>query len=162
LGQSRKRKNNNHIKIFRTIAQSLRRSLGSSAGWQIMRMQKEEKIVVVLLLMALGSLAVAFWAFAPEDGVLESSSDSNAQNRSSLFVEGLVKEINPTKNGGNLIIRLDTTPLPVFISKAAGADELVKKVHLGDRIQIRGKMSEFNGNEEIEVERSWDIELLNS
>ena len=33
-----------------------------------MRMQKEEKIVVVLLLMALGSLAVAFWAFSPEEG----------------------------------------------------------------------------------------------
>ena len=32
-----------------------------------MRMQKEEKIVVVLLLMALGSLAVAFWAFGPEE-----------------------------------------------------------------------------------------------
>jgi hypothetical protein len=38
-----------------------------------MRMQKEEKIVVVLLLMALGSLAVAFWAFGPEEGELESS-----------------------------------------------------------------------------------------
>ena len=44
-----------------------------------MRMQKEEKIVVVLLLMALSSLAVAFWAFAPDEDGLESSSDSASQ-----------------------------------------------------------------------------------
>jgi hypothetical protein len=33
----------------------------------MMSMQKEEKIAVVLLLMALGSLSVAFWAFYPDE-----------------------------------------------------------------------------------------------
>lgn len=126
-----------------------------------MRMQREEKIVVVLLLMALGSLVVAFWAFAPEDGGLENSSDSEVQRDSSLAIEGMVTEIKPTKSGGNLILRLDSTALPVFISKEAGANEIGKKTQLGDRIQIRGTISKFNGKEEIEVERSWDVKLLN-
>lgn len=126
-----------------------------------MRMQKEEKVVVVLLLMALGSLAVAFWAFGPEDGVINSSSDSVALNQSSLSVEGQVTEIRPTKSGSNLILLLDTTPLPVFISKAAGANELAENLHIGDRIQVRGMISRFNGKEEIEVERSLDVTLLN-
>ena len=43
-----------------------------------MRLQKEEKIVVVLLLMALGSLAVAFWTFGPDVGEARASSDSVA------------------------------------------------------------------------------------
>jgi len=42
----------------------------------IMRMQKEEKIVVVLLFMALGSLAAAFWAFSLD---LKPGFDSNAR-----------------------------------------------------------------------------------
>ena len=41
-----------------------------------MWMQKEEKIVVVLLFMALGSLAVAFWAFSLDVGETVASSDS--------------------------------------------------------------------------------------
>ena len=49
---------------------------------KIMRLQKEEKIVVVLLLMALGSLAVAFWTFGPDVGEAIASSDSVAQRDS--------------------------------------------------------------------------------
>ena len=41
-----------------------------------MIMQKEEKVVFVLLLMALGSLAVAFWAFSSDDGSDDVISDS--------------------------------------------------------------------------------------
>ena len=81
-----------------------------------MRMQKEEKIVVVLLLMALGSLAVAFWAFSPEDGGQKSSSDSMSQKDAGLSVEGLVLEIKPTKSGGNLLLKLDSTPASDFHS----------------------------------------------
>lgn len=48
-------------------------------------MQKEEKIVVVLLFMALGSLAAAFWAFSPEESYIPASGElgSGENSRSS-------------------------------------------------------------------------------
>ena len=59
-------------------------------------MQKEEKIVIILLLMALGSLAVAFWAFGPEDEAAKSPFESASLN-AGLSVEGIVTEITPKK-----------------------------------------------------------------
>jgi DNA/RNA endonuclease YhcR with UshA esterase domain len=124
-----------------------------------MRMQREEKVVVILLLMALGSLAVAFWAFGPEDDALAGvkNSDSGTKEESSLSVEGLVLEKNPTKSGGNLIIKLDSTPLPIFISSKAGAEEIQDNVNIGDRVRIKGTVSSFQGTDEITVDRAMDI-----
>ena len=125
-----------------------------------MRMQKEEKIVVVLLLMALGSLAVAFWAFGPEEGELDSSSDSVSQKDAGLSVEGLVLEIKPTKSGGNLLLKLDSTQLPIFIPARAGAKEIQARIQAGDRVKIRGTVSAFQGKEELLVSRQADVQVL--
>ncbi len=126
-----------------------------------MRMQKEEKIVLVLLLMALGSLAVAFWAFGTEKGDLESSSGSLPQNDASLSVEGLVLEIKPTNSGGNLIIQLDSTPLTVFVPRDSGADEIQSRIDLGDRVRVKGSLGVFNGKKEIKLEDPGDLEKIN-
>ena len=114
---------------------------------------------MVLLLMALGSLAVAFWAFGPEDDALAGAKngDSSTKEEASLSVEGLVLEKKPTKSGGNLIIRLDSTPLPDFISSKAGAHEIQDKVNIGDRIRIKGTVSSFQGIDEIAVDRATDV-----
>ncbi|MDD2754554.1 MAG: hypothetical protein PHS80_03395 [Methanothrix sp.] len=125
-----------------------------------MRMQKEEKVVLVLLLMALGSLAVAFWAFGTENGDRESSSDSLSQKDDSLCVEGLILEIKPTKSGDNLILMLDATDLPIFIPASAGAKELQSRIRAGDRVTIRGTLSTFGGSEELVVSRQADIQVL--
>jgi hypothetical protein len=113
-----------------------------------MRMQKEEKIVIVLLLMALGSLAVAFWAFGPEE------------KDAGLSLEGLVLEMKPTKSGGNLLLKLDSTPLPIFIPASAGAKEIQARVHAGDRVRIRGTVSVYQGKEELSVSRQADVQVL--
>ena len=55
-----------------------------------MKMQKEEKIVVVLLLMALGSLAVAEWTFGSSD-----QSTGTGISDSSISVEGHVLSMIP-------------------------------------------------------------------
>ncbi len=125
-----------------------------------MRMQKEEKIVVVLLLMALGSLAVAFWAFAPDEDGLESSSDSASQNGAGISVEGQILAIKPTKSGGNLLIELDSTPLPVFVPAGAGAKEIQARIHAGDRVRIKGTVSVYQGKEELSVSRQTDVQVL--
>jgi hypothetical protein len=125
-----------------------------------MRMQKEEKMVVMLLLMTLGSLAVAFWAFGPEESRLDGSSDSVSQEHVSLCVEGLVLQITPTRSGGNLLLKLDSTELPIFIPAKAGAEELKAQIEAGDRVKIRGTVSTFQGKDELEVSRQADIQVL--
>ena len=125
-----------------------------------MRMQKEEKIVVVLLLMALGSLAVAFWAFGPEDEAAKSPFESASLN-AGLSVEGMVTEINPTRTGENLLIRLDSTSIPIFIPRTSGAKELSSILKKGDRVRVKGIQKEFQGQEEIEVSRSNDVQIIN-
>jgi len=125
-----------------------------------MWMQKEEKIVVVLLFMALGSLAVAFWAFSLDVGETGASSDSVAQKDSGLSLEGLILQIEPTKSGGNLILKLDSTPMPVFIPASAGAVELNRQLHTGERIRISGTVSDFQGQEELKISRASDVQRL--
>ncbi len=122
-----------------------------------MRMQKEEKIVLVLLLMALGSLAVAFWAFGPEGSVVNGS--TSAQKDASLSVEGTVLEVKSTKSGGNLLLKLDSTPLSIFVPASSGAGEVQEKVKPGDRVRVKGTVSEYQGSEEILVERARDVEI---
>jgi hypothetical protein len=122
-----------------------------------MWMQKEEKIVVVLLLMAFGSLAVAFWAFSPGDGDLESSSDFMSRKDAGFSVEGLVLEIKPTKSGGNLLLKLDSTHMQIFVPASAGAKELQRQVHIGNRVKIRGTIYQYQGKEELKVSRADDV-----
>jgi len=128
-----------------------------------MRMQKEEKIVVVLLLMALGSLAVAFWAFGADEGAssaLSSSSNAGASTDYSSTdetLQGQVLEIKTTKSGGNLILRLDSTTLPIFVPANAGAEEIEKKIQPGDKIQVKGSISDYQGEKELKVSRASDI-----
>jgi len=111
-----------------------------------MRMQKEEKIVVVLLFMALGSLSVAFWAM----GDLDSSE---------VTVEGIVESIQSTMSGGHLIIHLDSTEMPIFVSSQCGAEMVKEKVQRGDRVEVVGKVSEYNGQDEIVVKGPMDVRV---
>ncbi len=130
------------------------------AGSEIMRMQKEEKTVVVLLFMALGSLSVAFWAFNSGDSLEEGIASAGDEAR--ISAEGLVIEMNPTKRGDNLIINLDSTPLPVFVPRDSGAKEILGRISLGDRIQVNGVLWEYNGNKEIKLERAEDLERIDA
>ena len=125
-----------------------------------MRMQKEEKTAVVLLLMALGSLSVAFWAFDSGDSLQEGIAPAEGGAR--ISVEGLVMEMNPTKSGDNLIIGLDSTPLPVFVPRDSGAEGILSRIRLGDRIQVNGVLWEYNGNKEIKLERAGDLERIDT
>jgi DNA/RNA endonuclease YhcR with UshA esterase domain len=119
-----------------------------------MRMQKEEKIVMVLLFMALGSLAVASWAFLPP------ATNGQEMPKDELRAEGTVLEINPTKSGGHLMIQLDSLDKPIFVSRDSGASEVQEQIHPGDRVVVRGKVSVFGGREETKVSSSSDIKKL--
>lgn len=131
-----------------------------------MMMQKEEKVVFVLLLMALGSLAAAFWAFSPDDAGADSSPGYGVQERSEdagtiASVQGMIVEVKPTKTGGHLLIKIDSTADPIFISRMAGAEKLSGLLKSGDRITAKGMQRDYQGQGEIEVSRLSDIQILN-
>ena len=129
-----------------------------------MMMQREEKVVLVLLLMALGSLAVAFWAFAPDDSGNDGLSRAGLQEWSgpevSTSLEGLVQEIKPTKSGGHILVTIDSTPVPIFITRQAGAEKLLGVMKKGDRLWAKGLQKYYPGREEIEVTRLADVKIL--
>ncbi|MGB3943762.1 MAG: OB-fold nucleic acid binding domain-containing protein [Methanothrix sp.] len=115
-------------------------------------MQKEEKVVVVLLFMALGSLASASWAL----GDFEEDPDEISI---SLVAEGTVSSMKTT-TGGHLIIRLQSSSIPIFVSRESGAEEMAVRVAKGDRIRAVGEISEYEGRREISVKRPADVEVL--
>jgi len=125
-------------------------------------------VVFVLLLMALGSLSVAFWAFSPDVGGAASgfsaSSDtaSSQSGGQSLSVQGRITELKMTQSGGHLLIELDSTSLPVFVPAGSGAEELAGRLGKGDLIVVKGIVREYQGREEIEVSRSTDVVNLKS
>ena len=118
-----------------------------------MKMQKEEKIVVVLLFMALSSLVAASWALGDFDELSKSASYK-------IDLKGTVSSIKPTMTGGHLIIHLDTTSMPIFVSQDSGADELSRRVHNGDLVSVTGEMGSYNGQNEILIKRSSDVKVL--
>lgn len=133
-----------------------------------MRLAKEEKIVAVLLFMALGSLSVAFWAFSPGEGAATGSGLSGSissfgseSGRESISLAGIITELKRTESGGHLLIRLNSTPLPVFVPAKSGAEELAAVLSEGDTVRVRGILREYQGKEEIEVSRSEDVEKFN-
>lgn len=135
-----------------------------------MRLQKEEKIVVILLLMALGSLSVAFWAFPSQESVatgtglsVSSSSGKGGQQTGgqSTSVMGRITELKSTVSGGHILISLDSTSFPVFVPASSGAGELAQLLKRGERIAVTGIVRDYQGREEIEVLRSADVQRIN-
>ncbi|MFB3765089.1 MAG: OB-fold nucleic acid binding domain-containing protein [Methanotrichaceae archaeon] len=117
-------------------------------------LQKEEKIAVILLLMALSSLAIAAWAIGGFD------QGTAANTGSGVSVEGMILGLNPTKSGGNLIIQLDSTSADIFIAQDSGAQEILGKVKIGDRIWVKGRLTEYQGSKEIQVDSARDVEVI--
>ncbi len=119
-------------------------------------MQKEEKIVVVLLVMAVLSLIIGYFGFATE--IKAYSSDSKIGER--VYVEGTILSKQMTKTGENLILELSTPKINVFVPKDNGAKEVYDAVNAGDRVRVTGKVQEYKNAMEIVVESAGDIVRL--
>ena len=119
-------------------------------------MQKEEKIVVVLLIMAVFSLIIGYFGFATPQ--IAYSSDSKIGER--VYVEGTVLSKQMTRTGDNLILKLSNLNVNVFVRKDNGAKEVYNAVKAGDRVRITGKVQEYNNEREIVVENAKDVVRL--
>lgn len=119
-------------------------------------MQKEEKVVVVLLVMAVLSLIIGYFGFSSP--IAAYSSDSKLGER--VYVEGTILSKQMTRTGDNLILKLSNLNVGVFIRKNNGAMEIYNAVKAGDRVRITGKVQEYNNEREIVVESAKDVVRL--
>ena len=130
-------------------------------------MEKEEKVVVVLLIMALSSLSTAYVFFGSElagagqsgERALQYTHESGVGEKVTLDAEVLSKRFTYTGEHLLLDVDFDSEVLSVFIPKNAGAEALNSMIHEGDLISITGTVSEYKGKKEINVGKKEDITL---
>jgi len=131
-------------------------------------MEKEEKVMVLLLFMTLTSLMTAFLCFGSEFTI--SGQDTGEEARpytkeagegEKVFLEAEVLSKRFTYTGEHLLLQVDSNSevLSVFIPKTAGAEALNMSIQEGDFISLTGTVSEYEGKREIKVERKEDIFL---
>ena len=119
-------------------------------------MQKEEKIVVVLLVMAVLSLIIGYFGFAPVASAY--STDSKVGEK--VYAEGTILQKQMTAKGDNLILTISNLNIKVFISKDNGAKEVYDEFKNGDNIRIDGKVAQYQNAMEIVVESANDVRKL--
>jgi DNA/RNA endonuclease YhcR with UshA esterase domain len=118
-------------------------------------MQKEEKIVVVLLVMAVLSLIIGYFGFAPVASAY--SPDSKVGEK--IYAEGTILQKQMTAKGDNLILTISNINVKVFISKDSGAKEVYDAFKNGDKVRIEGKVEQYKNAMEIVVENAKDIRI---
>ena len=123
-------------------------------------MQKEEKIVVVLLVMAVLSLIIGYFGFAPVASAY--SPDSKVGEK--VSVEGTIIQKQMTAKGDNLILKISipgiNSNINIYIAKNNGAKEVYDTIKKDDKVKIDGKVAEFNNAREIVVESANDVRKL--
>lgn len=133
-------------------------------------MEKEEKVMVLLLFMTLFSLMTAYLCFGSElaDAGQKTGGEARQYTRESsagdkVFLEAEVLSKRFTYTGEHLLLQVDcdSEVLSVFIPKTAGAEALNMSIRKGDFISLTGTVSEYEGKREIKVERKEDILLDN-
>ena len=121
-------------------------------------MQKEEKVVMVLLIMAVLSLIIGYLGFSSEPAAY--SKDSKLGER--VYVEGTVLSKKMTRTGDNLILTISNLNVQVFIPEDSGAKVVYDSLKNGDRVRITGKVSEYKSAREIVVENAGDVVKVTS
>ena len=127
-------------------------------------MEKEEKIVVILLTMAILSLSIAYLTYYPNDitgrGGKELTSNSDIGER--VWLEGVVFSKMTTFKGDHLILNVDhdSQLIAIFIPNNNGADAIDNMIQKNDQVRIIGILDEYKGDREIVVQDKKDVMLL--
>lgn len=125
------------------------------------RIEKEEKVMIVLLMMVLLSLAVAYVTFYQGEAQIQELSTSSKPGEKA-YLEGIVASERFTNTGGHLLIDVEHNSeiVKVFISKDKGAQEISSVLSESSKIRVIGEVQEYQGELEIVVQDSSDIKLL--
>ncbi len=124
-------------------------------------LQKDEKITVVLMVMALLVIIIAYFGFiAGGSDPSEYTDRSNVGDK--VMLHGQVVDKRGTFTGDHLILTVDSerSIVKVFVNRNNGASLVNKSVDVADTVEITGILEEYEGEIEIVVERPGDVRVL--
>jgi|LGVE01.1.fsa_nt_gb DNA/RNA endonuclease YhcR with UshA esterase domain len=124
-------------------------------------LQKEEKITVILMVMALLVLIIAYF------GVIVDSMETSQYSEQSatgdrVVLHGDVVGKKGTFTGDHLILTVDSegSRVKVFIHCDNGAEKVNNIIDIADTVEVTGTLEEYQGKKEIVVEQPGDVKLL--
>ncbi|WP_406656970.1 OB-fold nucleic acid binding domain-containing protein [Methanolobus sp. ZRKC2] len=127
-------------------------------------MEKEEKVVVVLLAMIFLSFSIAYVFFFSEAGseVAEFSVSSEIGER--VVLEGSVVSKRFTYTGDHLLLTVDSgsETVKVFIPSDNGARDIGSMVNEDDTIKVSGVVDEYKGEIEVVVRDEKDVAIIST
>ncbi|MDI3539954.1 MAG: hypothetical protein PWR29_1550 [Methanolobus sp.] len=125
-------------------------------------MEKEEKVVVILLSMVFLSLSIAYVSFF--NGGVSDAAEFSAFSKTGerVYVQGDIVSKRFTNTGNHLLMTVnsDTGPVKVFIPSANGAKDIGAMVNEDDVVRVTGNLEEYQGEPEIVVQHKNDVVLV--
>ncbi len=124
-------------------------------------LQKEEKITIILMVMALLVLIIVYFGFIADS--VETSRYSERSNTGDWVVlHGDVVGIKETITGDHLILTVDSegNRVKVFIHCNNGAEKVNNIINIADTVEVTGTVEEYQGEIEIVVEQPGDVKIL--
>ncbi|WNY23223.1 hypothetical protein MmiHf6_05280 [Methanimicrococcus hongohii] len=131
-------------------------------------MKTENKLVIILFLMAFSTVFLLYAVISADNESLMSAGNSVVPTTEdvgkTVYTEGLVMSKRMTFTGDHLIIQIecaDKTVLPVFVPKSVGASSIFSKIEAESLIGVKGAVEEYNGTLELVLKNENDLRILN-
>ncbi len=125
-------------------------------------MEKEEKVIVILLTMIFLSLSISYLVFFEFDASDVSAFSSSSIPGDDVFIEGTVVSKRLTYSGDHLIFMVDSVsgPVKVFVPSDNGASTLDSLLDDDSKVRIFGKVEEYEGELELVIQKVDDVAIL--
>lgn len=124
-------------------------------------LQKEEKITVILMVMALLVLIIVYFGLIVDSMETSQYSEQSATG-DRVVLHGDVVGKKGTFTGDHLILTVDSegSRVKVFIHCDNGAEKVNNIIDIADTVEVTGTLEEYQGKKEIVVEQPGDVKLL--
>jgi len=124
-------------------------------------LQKEEKITIVLMVMALLVLIIVYFGLIVDSMETSQYSEQSATG-DRVVLHGDVVGKKGTFTGDHLILTVDSegSRVKVFIHCDNGAEKVNNIIDIADTVEVTGTLEEYQGKKEIVVEQPGDVKLL--
>lgn len=124
-------------------------------------LQKEEKITVILMVMALLVLIIVYFGLIV-DSMETSLYSEHSATGDRVVLHGDVVGKKGTFTGDHLILTVDSegSRVKVFIHCDNGAEKVNNIIEIADTVEVTGTLEEYQGEKEIVVEQPGDVKIL--
>ncbi len=120
-------------------------------------MEKEEKVVVILLCMAFLSLTIVYATFYSGGigGEVKEFNEYSLPGEAVRF-EGEIISKRFTYTGNHLLMNVDygSGVVPLFVPSGNGANDINSRINENDRVIISGTVGEYQGEIQVVIQSS--------